>query len=67
MGLWDDWYAETGTTSTPNPLSRVNEFKKEQLDKTAVGKVEEKVGAGIAGAIESSKSKPNLYKYVVIC
>ena len=44
MGLWDDWRNETNTNSIPNPLSRVNEFKKEQLDKTAVGKVEEKVG-----------------------
>ncbi len=52
MGIWDDWRAETGTTSTPNPLSRVNEFKKEVLDKTAVGRVEEKVGAGITSNVE---------------
>ena len=58
MGIWDDWRAETGTTSTPNPLSRVNEFKKEQLDKTAVGKVEEKVGAGIASGIEKAQASP---------
>ena len=58
MGIWDDWRAESGTTSTPNPLSRVNEFKKEVLDKTAVGKVEQKVGAGIAGAIEKGQNSP---------
>ena len=58
MGLWDDWYAETGTTSTPNPLSRVNEFKKEQLDKTAVGKVEEKVGGALVSGIEKAQASP---------
>ena len=58
MGLWDDWRNETNTNSIPNPLSRVNEFKKEQLDKTAVGKVEEKVGGAIAGGIEKAQASP---------
>ncbi len=57
MGIWDEWRASTG--ETPNqPLSRVNEFKKDQLDQTAVGKVEEKVGGVIAGGIEKAQKSP---------
>lgn len=57
MGLWEDLEAASNSQqSQPDqPLSKVNEFKKQQLDNTKVGKVEQKVGGVINSAITSGK------------
>ena len=64
MGVWDNLQLPEETITPQPAVSKVEEFKKVQIDNTKVGKAEQAILPAVAGAIEKSKGIPVLGKLV---